>query len=79
MALNLVDRRRDRLGVRFQDFRLFHAACRRLQLDAFEARQNVEMQVKDHLAAGLFVELLHRDAVGFERGLGRAARSSARV
>ena len=45
---------------------VFLAARRRQQRDAVVARHHMHVQMKHHLSAGGFVELLHGDAVGLE-------------
>ena len=60
-----------------QHLGLFLLARRRLHRDAGLARDDVDVQVEHHLAAGALVELLDGDAVGAEhlhRGLGDLLR-----
>ena len=59
-----ADCRRERFGMFGQHVRLFLFAGRGLHGHAGLARDNVEVQVEHHLAAGALIELLDSDAVG---------------
>ena len=58
-------------GLVGQHRRLLLDACRRLQRHAVLARNDVDMQVKHHLAAGGLVELLNGETVGGKHRHGR--------
>jgi hypothetical protein len=49
------------VGIGFDHLRLLHVAGR-VQPDAFMARENMKMKMKNFLSAGRFIELLNRDA-----------------
>ncbi len=48
---------------------------RRAQVHAVKARQHMNMGMKNHLPAGGFRKLLHRDTIGSERNFGRACNA----